>query len=114
MTSAEAGRYYGYPKCCIRFYDKNCIRAFWFRPYEQKYPKAFKKLGEGFIPCERHLKILEETDKTPDSFLVNRKSPAPYPVDYDRLAFSFLNGLIDKYGLPKATERLLELQKELE
>jgi hypothetical protein len=102
------GEYYGYPQCCIEFYEKN--RApYWFRPYQVKYPKAFRKLdGSGFIPCEAHLKEIEE-GKDPIELIANRHSPAPFPLGVEELTGIFLGLLVEKCGIEDSTLILINL-----
>ncbi len=71
------GEFFGYPLCCVNFYCRNNTSNYWYKELELKYPKAFKKLGKGFIPCEKHL-FMMENGENPKSFIKNRKCKIPY------------------------------------
>mgnify|MGYP003351927713 CR=1 FL=1 len=79
---AANGKFYGYPDCCIEEYLSRQANGISWQLLEEKFPKAFALLGrKGFIPCEKHLTLIEAGNIIPQELISGRIDPSPYPDD---------------------------------
>lgn len=76
------GKYFGYPKCCIDWFvtvNKTHARSV---SILNRYPRASRLIGHsGFIPCEKHLKLIESGKVKYTSLICNRQHVQPFPFD---------------------------------
>lgn len=74
------GQYYGYPQCCIESYLRQCQEPYWYEKYFLKYKNLRLRLGmTGFIPCENHMKQINDGTLRPNDLITNRKCKVAYP-----------------------------------
>lgn len=100
----ENGKYFGYPSCCVTFFQENHGEPRWYESHLEKYPIAFSKLnGTGFIPCPSCMEKLEKGADI-NSLIENRECPAPFPYGPEELAFNLVGKLMRERGLKKTME----------
>lgn len=75
----EQGYFFGYPQCCIDFYLKNSKKANWFYNFIKIGSYLDEVLVDGFIPCQKHLKAINDKKIKPKDLIKNRKCPIPFP-----------------------------------
>lgn len=69
----KSGKYYGYPKCCIKQFDNDLKTGICYVNRTDRI-KASKN---GFIPCDNHALLINKGFVTITSILVKRLCPRP-------------------------------------
>lgn len=74
------GRYFGYPTCCIKEYDR-VLASGGRKSTEQILVQA--RHNHGFVPCTAHCQQILEGKTTIESLIHDRLCPLPYPEEPD-------------------------------
>ena len=69
----KLGKYYGYPKCCIKQFDKDLMTGLLYVDRTER----IKAAKNGFIPCDKHASLINNGHATISSILVKRLCPRP-------------------------------------
>ena len=75
---AVSGWYYGYPKCCVEFFQGRVGRIMGGKklPADHTSPEDWF-VGTGFFPCDTHR---NDKDTILQLITTNRVAPTPFPV----------------------------------
>jgi hypothetical protein len=70
----ETGIFYGYPKCCIKAFEKDLDIGLLYIN-RKKREKASKN---GFVPCIKHARLINKGKIKIESLIINRKCIIPF------------------------------------
>lgn len=72
MNRQQYGNYFGYPECCVK--------SFIEKEKKSKSQLIIKKMGTGFVPCNKHaIDIINKKIKISE-LICNRKCEKPFPI----------------------------------
>lgn len=82
MTWRDRGILYGYPNCCVTWFERNFKSVF----FGTVTPPVGPWTGTGFIPCAECAKKIGSHRRSFLKFIAeqitpNRKYPKPFPLD---------------------------------
>lgn len=78
----KAGRFFGYPECCIDEFEARIILA---EVNGGKYEKSYAEIsgcsshGTGFIPCKNHTDQILSGELRVEDIIKNRICSTPFP-----------------------------------
>jgi hypothetical protein len=77
MQPPSHGHFYGYPPCCIDFFQQALAKKLKFKDFPLTQQQA---AAHGFVPCEHHAEqILLGKIKIQDIILSTRRCQKPFP-----------------------------------
>ena len=76
-TQYDTGLYYGYPTCCIKEFNNDLEIGLLF-VNKRKRKKRQLASKNGFVPCQKHARLINKKEIKIENLIKNRKCPIPY------------------------------------